>query len=404
VLGATITDAGVIPAPSTAVALSSGVLGLDATYIYGSNVNYIFDPSGSTPPPSAGWVVELPGQAALIELDTTAQNVAGGNTTPAVNYFTPAVPTESCPSLTTAETFQFVTIPNALKVDATINPSRWNPDLETAYGSVKISSSGKSIEFSNVSQHILPGEGGGTSDAPLVPAPATATAACSGTYYGQVISVPATSTTMNGSASPTATIGIGPSGFLVEDAGAGTPDPVTGLQYENFLGAGYGAIGLPQPSSDLTPALVGSQYQGFLYSPGTSSNAFSLISSFGGYSNPQTSCSTLLGQLAAAQLQPSPNTVFGGEFAGNDPASGQMGNCDIAIDLGTQTSTANGLYAKSTVYVGAVFPANGTGAIYSFPAAVIAGQLQGKNAIFLIGSDTNGLPARAWGIYLLQSN
>ena len=179
----------------------------------------------------------------------------------------------------------------------------------------------------------------------------------------------------------------------------------TGLQYENILGAGYGAIGLPQPSSDLTSALAGAQYPGFLYSPGRASGAFSLISSFGGYSNQQTSCATFLGQLKAANLQPSPNTVYGGEFAGNDPSSNPMGNCDLAIDPGTQqNANGNGLYTNANVYVGAAFPENGAGAVYSFPAVAIAGQLQGKNAIFLIGADTAGSPQRAWGIYLLQSN
>lgn len=43
---------------------------------------------------------------------------------------------------------------------------------------------------------------------------------------------------------------------------------------------------------------------------------------------------------------------------------------------------------------------NSSKAAYSFPAVAIAGQLDGKYAIFLIGVDSS----QPWGIYLLQSN
>jgi hypothetical protein len=56
------------------------------------------------------------------------------------------------------------------------------------------------------------------------------------------------------------------------------------------------------------------------------------------------------------------------------------------------------------VYVGSGFGTNTTGKTYSFPAVAIAGQLNGKYAIFLIGVDSTGSPHQAWGIYLLQSN
>jgi hypothetical protein len=396
--GATITQAGAI---ST---LTSGVISMGATYINGNGNGNVILPN----PVIGSWAVELPGQAALVELDIPAETTSQEITIPAVNYFNPAVPTQSCPSLATAETFQFVTIPENLLSTSSANKisaGSWNPGMETAYGSVQIATSGSSVEFSSVSQHTLPVGSSGTPGTPSFPAPASATAECDSTYYGQVVSFPSTSTVnSNGIASPTATIGIGPSGFLVEDAGTGAADPVTGLQYENLLGAGYGAVGLPQPANDITSALISAQYQGFLYSPGPSSHAFSLISSFGGYSNQQTSCATLLAEFTAAQLQPSINTVYGGEFAGNNPSSSPIGNCDIAIDLGTQSSNSNGLYTKATIYVGAAFPPNGTGKIYSFPAVAIAGQLKSNNAIFLIGADTTGSSSRAWGIYLLQSN
>jgi hypothetical protein len=102
--------------------------------------------------------------------------------------------------------------------------------------------------------------------------------------------------------------------------------------------------------------------------------------------------------------------LYGGDFTGNNPAAstvqsgGGFGNCDFAIDLGAQDASTNGLYPAATVYVGSGFAANTTGKSYSFPAVAIAGQLNGKFAIFLIGEDTVGSPNQAWGIYLLQSN
>ena len=384
VSGTTITDSGGIDLSGSMP--SNGVLSLATTYIDGSE---------SMPNALIGsWAVELPGQAVLVQLNTPALNGIGGTTIPAVNYFTPAVPTLSCPSFTSAETFQFVTIPKVFSISAAISQNSWNPQLETAYGSVQIATTGTSVTLSNLTQNTLPAENG--ANPPKYPA--TATASCFPTSYGDTISIPNSVTVTNPglqqTVAPSATIGIGPSGFLVEDAGSGAADPTTGLTYENILGAGYGAIGLPRPSSDLTTSLVSAHYQGFLFAAGSS--GFSLISSFG-YSNLQTSCPTL----------PAPQTstiLYGGEFANNDPSSNAFGNCDLAIDLGAQGAQQNGLYPTATVYVTSSFPQNSSGQPYSFSAVAIAGQLGGKNAIFLIGADTTGSPNRAWGIYLLQSN
>jgi hypothetical protein len=169
------------------------------------------------------------------------------------------------------------------------------------------------------------------------------------------------------------------------------------------LGASYGAIGLPQPSSALsTSAVASAQYQGILYGAASGTSAsinsagFRLIGSFG-YSNLQSSCPTL----------PAPETstiLYGGEFADNDPSANAFGNCDLAIDLGAQDASENGLYPAATVYVSGSFPNNGLGAPYSFSAVAVAGQIGQKFAIFLIGVDTTGVPAQPWGIYLLQSN
>jgi hypothetical protein len=82
-------------------------------------------------------------------------------------------------------------------------------------------------------------------------------------------------------------------------------------------------------------------------------------------------------------------------------AAGGYGNCNVAIDLGAQTG--NGLYPNATVYVGQAFSANTVSQAISFPAVAIAGQINGKYAIFLIGSQ-NTFSQPGWGIYLLQSS
>ena len=374
--------------------LPNGMLDLDITYLPGQTI--------TSAPLTGNWVVELPGQAALMELETTS--TFGTNTT-----FAPLAPTQTCPSLSTAETIQFVTIPKQLSTQSTLVSNGWNPQLETAYGSVSISTSGTTVQFSSVSQSTFPAANGGAAGPPINPAPASATSACSSTFYGQTMSVPTSVTIINPgpgtqSVPPSATIAIGPTGFLLEDSGSAQGASDASIPpYENVLGAGYGAIGLPTPSAPITTStLASAQYQGILYGAASGASAavgspgFRLIGSFG-YTNLQTSCPTL--------PAPSSSTIlYGGEFASNNPSASSFGNCDMAIDLGNQDSTKNGLYPAATVYVSTGFPKNGLGSAYSFPAVAVAGQINGKYAIFLIGVDTTGSPAQPWGIYLLQSN
>jgi hypothetical protein len=133
----------------------------------------------------------------------------------------------------------------------------------------------------------------------------------------------------------------------------------------------------------------------------SSSGWSSTVASFG-FSSVPADCSAVTASTATL--------IYGGDFPNNDPSgaavqsAGGFGNCDFAIDLGAQDSTNNGLYPAAAVWVGASFSGNTTGASYSFPAVAIAGQLGGKNAIFLLGVDTTGSPNQAQGIYLLQSN
>jgi hypothetical protein len=101
--------------------------------------------------------------------------------------------------------------------------------------------------------------------------------------------------------------------------------------------------------------------------------------------------------------------IYGGDFLNNDPTSTQgtggfSTRCNVAIDLGTQDPSNNGIYPAAQVYFGTSYTGNQLGIKYHFPAVAIAGQLNGKYAIFLVGVDTTGSPQQSWAIYLLQSN
>ncbi len=335
-----------------------------------------------------GWAFELADQA-------------GGLVALQNQPFAPLVPALSCPAMTTPETFLFITLP-APPTTGAQQLLQWNPQTETAYGSVDIDASGTTVTLNNISQHTLPSSGG--TGVPSDPSPTSVTGACSSTVYGNTISISAQVTITNpGSGqnvTPQALLGIGPSGLLVENNGMNSS---TIPLYENALGAGTGAIGLPKPSAAVnTGSLVSAQYLGFFFGTGTgfsdsNTNWSTSLASFG-FSSPPASC---------ASITPQTDTMlYGGDFTNNDPTSSTTGygNCDFAIDLGTQDAANNGLYPAATVYVGSGFGANITGKTYSFPAVAIAGQLNGKYAIFLIGTDSVGSPNQAWGIYLLQSN
>jgi hypothetical protein len=171
--------------------------------------------------------------------------------------------------------------------------------------------------------------------------------------------------------------------------------------YQPFLGSGTGALGLPQPSSAVdTKALSGAQYVGVIYGGGSGNKDWtSRIASFGFPSAP-TGCPS-----GSLQLP-----IFGGDFPNNDPTQSPantptgFGNCDIGIDLGQQSSSQAGLFPNATIYLSQEFTGNTTAGTYSFPATAIAGQLNGKYAVFVIGVDTTGTPNQAWGVYLFQSN
>jgi YD repeat-containing protein len=168
------------------------------------------------------------------------------------------------------------------------------------------------------------------------------------------------------------------------------------------VGAGTGAVGMAKPSST-TSAAVGAQYLGFIYTPGSSSNSSiswsSHLASFGFTTAalPANCNNTYFGVPAADT-----NVLFGGDFHNDDPSTSSTGygNCDVAIDLGTEDSSNYGLYTSAKVYMLASYAGNTTGSTDSFSAVAIAGLINGKYAIFVLGDDN----VQPWAIYLLQSN
>lgn len=384
-------------------------LTISTTYVSNGNTPPTYLPTSPTSGQSGSFALELAGQAGgFVQLVQQ----------PVQQPVTPLVAANQCPSFSSAQTYQFVTIPGALIPPGTAPTSfAWDPTQETAFGSVSISTSGSTVNFQNIQQFTLPSAG--RSGAPAQPPPSSLTGACGPTSYGSTIAVPGqgviTDPGVSGgsnASSPQAVIGIGPSGLLVEDNGStssrggtlvGSNPP---LPYDNVIGAGTGAVGLPVPSSAVdTGAVVGAQYLGFIYAAGqynpsaTTPVWSSHLASFG-FSSVPSSCASVTASTGTL--------IYGGDFPqsnGQDNPSAStdgFGNCDFAIDLGAQDSANNGRYPNATVWVGGGYAANATGATYSFPAVAIAGQLNGKYAIFLIGEDST--TSQPWAIYLLQSN
>ena len=397
--GPQIVDAGLSSASQRGL-LS---LGISTAYAYTNDLNNnAYLPIEFTPPATGSFAVQLPDQAGgLVQL-------LGWNGTQLVTQpAAPLVTATQCPNFSSPQSYQFITIPAAL-IPAGTAPTRyaWDPTTETAFGSVDISSSGNIVNFQNIRQFRLP-SGGGTG-APVQAPSSSLTGICAQTYFGYTIAVPGqeviTNPVAGGTVSPQAIIGIGASGLLVEDNGSSNTDgTLTGssppLPYDNILGAGTGAVGLPRPSAALdSGAVVGAQYIGFIYAAGVynagqSTGWSSHLASFGFSQAPQD----------CASVAPGASTlIYGGDFSNDDPStsSSGFGNCDFAIDLGSQDSANNGRYPHATVWVGADYAANSTGVSYSFPAIAITAQLNGKYAIFLIGVDSS----QPWAIYLLQSN
>ena len=360
-------------------------MGITANYTFSNDTNSYQVTPYPTPGLPGSFAVELAGQAGgLVQL---LEPVSGQLVKQPVQ---PLVAATQCPS-SSAQTYQFVTIPSQV----------WNPITDTAYGSVGIATTGSTVTFKGISQSTLPSVGG--TGVPTQPSASQVSGICGPTFFGNITNVPGQlDVTDPGTATvlpAQAQIGIGPSGLLVENnaAGevmAGTTPP---LDYENVLGAGTGAVGLPKPTSALnTSAVVGAQYLGFIYAAGalatktTPAETFSSnLASFGIFTSASSGCPSVTPSTTPSAL------IYGGDF---NPATSTNGNCDFIIDLGQQAD--NGLYPQAKVWLGPSYPGYSTSIKYPFSAVAVAGQLGDQYAIFVIGFDS----IQPWAIYLLQSS
>ena len=410
-------------------------LGITAHYTVDSNVSPPAYEAISYPNPGlpGSFAVELAGQA-------------GGLVQMVGQPVQPLVAAMQCPG-SSAQTYQFVTIPAQLTYQIPTNRSNptfppiyeqkdtWDPKTDTAYGSVDIVSSGSTVTFQKIQQYTLPPiSETGTPTPPTPPAQspsASVTGACGPTFFGNMTNVPGSLVItdpggQNQSTPPQAHIGIGPTGLLVEDNGNGpgflasTAPGLPYLPYDNILGAGTGAVGLPKPSSALdTGTVAGKQYMGYIYAAGTAEvddSSGKLISpsmpwssnlvSFG-FSSMPSGCPPVTPSTTPSAL------IYGGDFPVNpktglpDPGPGNSnnpnypyGNCDFVIDLGAQDAANSGLYPQAQVTLGTSYPGYSPSIKYPFSAVAISGQLGSQYVIFVIGMDS----VQPWAIYLLQSS
>jgi hypothetical protein len=322
-----------------------------------------------------------------------------------------------CPDFPTPNPFLYVTVPNAAALSYVAN-----------YGTVAITSEGSAVTFG--AQPFLVG--------PLPQAASTVTGGCSNTTLGSLTAFPLNSF---GTSSNLDLITIGQSGLL-----ASSFTSFSGSSPGAF-GGGTGVLGVAAPPAPVNvAAVVGAQYNGFMYAPQNSApvsyDITVLASAFGDDTANSQSCSLLESSIAANHGQgaqtvaalPSANSLFGGEFltsAGggdvNDPTGAQGSeNCDVVIDLGPQDSANNGLFPSATVFIGANYPPFGATSPWhcfgtqltcavSFPAAAVVGQVQGQYVIFLVTSAVSSPPAQLpnnlgdlivqpVGIYLFQKS
>jgi hypothetical protein len=368
--------------------------------------------SAENPPITGAWAVEIPGAGVLANFLSLHSAGSGLSVSAA-----PAAMAENtaCPNFSSQAPFLYVTVPKMSLTGDTAD-----------YGGVKISVQGSAVTF-NAMPFLI---------GPVSQASSTVTGGCSITNLGSLTAYPLNSF---GAPSNLELISIGGSGLLVSSFTSGSSSAA------GAFGGGTGVIGVAEPSApvDLS-AVVGAKYNGFIYAPlNTAPATFDitvLASAFGDDTATSQACSALQSSLMANNGQgaktvpalPSANSIYGGEFltitgtgAVNDPtgASGTE-NCDVAIDLGTQDSTNNGLFPNATLFIGSTYPpfsaanpwncpSTGSACAVSFPAAAVVGKVQGQYVIFLVASavstpaaqlpQASGNPQpQPVGIYLFQ--
>ncbi len=330
-----------------------------------------------SPDGSGGYVVEIPGEGALVRPNTQTVIASGSVQVPSTPMVAPTVfaASASCPVLSGNETFQFIALGSQLQNDIYEH---------VVYGSVQVSGTGTAYTFSNLNMYGFAGDSLSPDALPV--------GNCGTTQEGYAISMVAPEQYtyyLNGNAVSkvtdnfTLTTAISPSGLFIMDQGQGDPY----IDSSSF-GAGIGVsgatdlqelVGVVQPASPLSASsLVGAKYLGFEY------DALD-VSLNRAASNP-----VMFGQTAG-----SGTVMTGGGYANDDVTQTPVSN--ITIDLGQQDSANNGLYKNVIVTVPDTYdgcnnvPFGGTDAngnpTCTFPGVAVAGTVAGKFVIFVSVND-----------------
>jgi len=314
-----------------------GFLGLAQT-----NVSPPFQPFG--------FALEIPSRALLLR---------PGTNTAALATLVPG----TCLDINGSVTFQFVTLPD---------PS-WAAATDTTYGSVQVTVSGSSWNYSNFTQATLDSS---QTNATL------GTGTCATSAAGGLVTIPP-----NPPATVSATLGVGPSGFFVAD---------------QFLsrasGIPSGAAGVIQPSASVNPtSIVGGSYLGFIYEPNVTASPATCSADC----LAPTQMVAFSGSLTTCLTIPSSSGMCGGAFFNDSLTNLKQASTDMTIELGTEDPNNFGLYrsAKVTMPDPAGSPGTCTNPgvagtdsqsnpTCTLPAIAVVGNPENKFAIFLITQDT----------------
>jgi hypothetical protein len=320
---------------------ASGVINITETTGTGRAVNT---------PQADAWLVEMTGVGAIGNfLQFDDGTIYGGDAVVMAGN-------TECPSFSKATRFLFVTVPGS----------------SNYYGTTDINTQGSSVDF-NTSYYTL--------GQPLTnPTTSLGDAACSTTEFGSVISYPVNQLA-GGNPGYSA---IGESQFLV----GAIPAPA----YNNSLYVVQNVVGLAMPSSAIsTTALSSTHFIGLLENPSAvKSSAYDpsvLAGAFGDEAGSSSACSSFQAgitvSLANKSLSqaPSARAIYGGDFpkTTTNPTAGPGASgtetCDMAIDLGTQDATNNGLFPGAQLYTGT------STAVTSTSGTAIVSQIDGRSVI-----------------------
>ena len=336
---------------------ASGITNISETFSAVGDVTF-------NPPLTGAWLVEMTGVGAAGNLLSTDDGVVEFG-----QYTVMAANTE-CPSFSKATRFLFVTVPvSQLNLSDGRDPHY--------YGTTDINTQGSSVYF-NTSYYTL--------GQPLSnPTTYQGDAACATSGLGSLISYPVNQF-VGGTAGYAA---LAKSQFLVGDI----PAPVWG----DSLYVTQNVVGLAMPSSAVsTTGLASTHFIGLLYEPSVSPGygqpyaAYDpsvLGGAFGDEAGSSSACSSFQAGITASVANktlsqaPSAQAIYGGDFpktsANPTAAPGDSGTetCDMAIDLGTQDATNNGLFPGAQLYTGT------STAVTSTSGTAIVSQIDGRSVL-----------------------